>query len=303
MEKKGLPSSRRFAHFSQTSGHNTSIILRQCIMDDYPENYKFLEITNTTRKNDLRRNHIDITNEISLSAHFVHINSNANMFQINSSVPNNISYFDNYNVDSDCATEGCNDTNLNYVNDTLPPELTEMSESSRHCMIAYCVLFVIATTGNLTVLLSVFKQYKKTKSRISLLILHLSIADLFVSCTLIPTEIFWRLTIQWRGGNALCKVMQFLRAFGLYLSSMVLICVSFDRFFAILFPMKMLKRQGHQKIKIMLWIAWTASAAFSAPQVILTFLRDSTKFHRSLEPGSLLFSLLSIYTYNSSMLL
>lgn len=150
----------------------------------------------------------------------------------------------------------------------LPPELTQMTESSKHCMIAYCILFVIAISGNLTVLISVFKQYKKTKSRISLLILHLSIADLIVCCTLIPTEVFWRMTIQWRGGNVLCKVMQFLRAFGLYLSSMVLIVVSFDRFFAILTPMKMLKRQGHQRIKIMLWIAWIASAAFSAPQVI-----------------------------------
>lgn len=171
---------------------------------------------------------------------------------------NNYSYYDNYTSGNDIGEEN---------DGSLPDELTEMSESSKHCMIAYCILFVIATSGNLTVLLSVYKQYKKNKSRITLLILHLSIADLIVCCTLIPTEVFWRVTIQWRGGNILCKVMQFLRAFGLYLSSMVLICVSFDRFFAILYPMKMLKGQGHQRIKVMLWIAWIASAAFSAPQV------------------------------------
>lgn len=175
---------------------------------------------------------------------------------------NNYSYYDNYTSGNDIS-EGIGEEN----DGSLPKELTEMSESSKHCMIAYCILFVIATSGNLTVLLSVYKQYKKNKSRITLLILHLSIADLIVCCTLIPTEVFWRITIQWRGGNMLCKVMQFLRAFGLYLSSMVLICVSFDRFFAILYPMKMLKGQGHQRIKIMLWIAWIASAAFSAPQV------------------------------------
>lgn len=180
----------------------------------------------------------------------------------------NSSFYDNYtsfggtDIESDFDVGGGANSTLE-----LPKELSEMSESSKHCVIAYCILFVIATSGNLSVLLSVYKQYRKSKSRISLLILHLSIADLIVCCTLIPTEVFWRLTIQWRGGNILCKVMQFLRAFGLYLSSMVLICVSFDRFFAILFPMKMLKRQGHQRIKIMLWIAWIASAAFSAPQV------------------------------------
>ncbi|CAL8100502.1 unnamed protein product [Orchesella dallaii] len=181
------------------------------------------------------------------------------------------------------ATDGYENYN-NFSNDKLltthelPRDLSEIRESSKHCIIAYCILFVIATTGNLTVLVSVFQQYKKTKTRISLLILHLSIADLIVCCTLIPIEVFWRLTIQWRGGNELCKLMQFVRAFGLYLSSMVLICVSFDRFFAILFPLRTLRRQGHQRIKIMLWIAWVASAAFSAPQAILFSIQTHPNF-------------------------
>jgi len=83
-------------------------------------------------------------------------------------------------------------SNETHSSNELPRELFEIRESSKHCIIAYCVLFVIATTGNLTVLLSVHQQYKKTKTRISLLILHLSIADLIVCCTLIPTEVFWR---------------------------------------------------------------------------------------------------------------
>jgi hypothetical protein len=151
----------------------------------------------------------------------------------------------------------------------LPSDLRTMSESSRNCVIAYSILFLIASTGNLTVFASFYRQYKKHRSRISLLIVHLSVADLIVSFCLIPIEIFWRMTIQWYGGNALCKACQFMRAFGLYLSSMVLICVSFDRFFAILFPLRAIG--GQHRVKVMLWMAWIASGVFSAPQVIIFF--------------------------------
>jgi len=151
--------------------------------------------------------------------------------------------------------------------EVLPEDLRTMSESSRNCVIAYTILFIIASTGNLTVFASFCRQYKKHKNRISLLILHLSVADLIVSFCLIPIEIFWRMTIQWYGGNLLCKACQFMRAFGLYLSSMVLICVSFDRFFAILFPLKAIG--GQHRVKVMLWMAWIASGVFSAPQVLI----------------------------------
>jgi len=125
------------------------------------------------------------------------------------------------------------ENNLFLVHTTLPQEFTEISETSKHCVIAYCILFVLASTGNLTVLFSLWRQYSKRKSRITLLIMHLSVADLIVCCCLMPIEIFWRLTIQWYGGNVMCKVCQFLRAFGLYLSSTVLICIGFDRYYAV----------------------------------------------------------------------
>lgn len=117
-------------------------------------------------------------------------------------------------------------------------------------------------------IVNLYRRYKKHRNRISLLILHLSVADLIVSLCLIPIEIAWKVTIQWYGGAILCKSCQFMRAFGLYLSSMVLICFSIDRFFAIIFPLKFIG--GKKRVKIMLWTAYIASFVFSAPQVTIS---------------------------------
>lgn len=147
----------------------------------------------------------------------------------------------------------------------LPDKFTKLSELSRNCVVVYSIIFLIAATGNLTVFLSVCHQLDKLKWRITVLILHLSIADLIVTFFVIPMEIFWRLTIGWIGGNALCKICQFCRAFGLYLSSNILICISMDRFFAIIFPLRM--GGAAKRVKIMIVVAWIMAGVFSLPQV------------------------------------
>lgn len=47
-------------------------------------------------------------------------------------------------------------------------------------------------------------------------------------------QIGWKYTNEWLAGNTLCKVLQVMRAFGLYLSSNVLVCISLDRYLNII---------------------------------------------------------------------
>jgi len=154
----------------------------------------------------------------------------------------------------------------NNYTESLPHKFTKMSETSRNCVIALCIIFVISAVGNVTVFITVYRQLSKLKWRITMLILHLSIADMFVTFFTIPMDIFWKFFIAWHGGNMLCKVCSVFRAFGLYLSSNIIICISLDRWMAILFPLRF-GGFTTRRVRIMLTISWIFAALLSLPQV------------------------------------
>ncbi|KAH8041354.1 hypothetical protein HPB51_014635 [Rhipicephalus microplus] len=163
-----------------------------------------------------------------------------------------------------------NDTSLTMALDAsaatpaLPEELT-FTRKSLIQVIVYVVLFMAAAAGNVPVFLSLLGK-RARKSRIKLMMMHLAVADLIVTFVMIPLEVAWRLTVCWVAGNAMCKIMQILRAFGPYLSSMVLVCISADRYFAVLHPLRV--HDARRRGKFMLAAAWYISLACSLPQVI-----------------------------------
>lgn len=81
-----------------------------------------------------------------------------------------------------------------------------------------------------------------------------------------PLEIIWAVTDSWLAGDFACKLMMFLRAFGLYLSSFIIISITIDRFYAIVKPMEVDK--VYRLNKLLLACAWLLSFLSSLPQVI-----------------------------------
>lgn len=153
------------------------------------------------------------------------------------------------------------DTNLTAAPADIPEGLTDINMTQ---LIAYSLLFPLAAVGNLLVFVALFRN-RHRKSRVNMMILHLSLADMIVTFVFLPTEITWHVTIEWVFGNFGCKVYKFLSAFGFYLSSMVLVCISLDRYFAVLHPLKV--NDAQRRGKIMLFFAWLISAVISLPQV------------------------------------
>lgn len=163
---------------------------------------------------------------------------------------------------------------LNYTLQELPHYLT-FNEDSIKELVIYTFLFVVAAAGNLPVFITLLKN-RHRKSRIKLMLMHLAIADLIVTFIMIPLEISWRITVEWIAGNAACKIMLFLRAFGTYLSSMVLVCISLDRYFAILHPLKV--NDAQRRSKIMLIFAWVISIICSIPQSIIFRVQEHPEY-------------------------
>ncbi|CAB3381338.1 Hypothetical predicted protein [Cloeon dipterum] len=149
-----------------------------------------------------------------------------------------------------------------------PSELPiEMQFNDGHvvAIVGFSILFVISAIGNIYVLYSIYKS--PTKRHMNLMLSHLAVADLMVTFLMMPMEIGWAMTVAWKGGDLLCRLMSFFRTFGLFLSGFMVMCISLDRYFAVLHPLAMC--DGNHRGRLMIATAWLASAVFSLPQVFV----------------------------------
>lgn len=71
------------------------------------------------------------------------------------------------------ASSTCNDTEL--------PIDMRFNEGHLIKIITYSILMLISATGNIAVLIMTMIRKRKSKSRINTLVMHLAMADLFVS--------------------------------------------------------------------------------------------------------------------------
>lgn len=62
-------------------------------------------------------------------------------------------------------------------------------------VIIYACVFIVSSVGNLTVFISMCRS-KRRKSRITMLIIHLAVADLIVTFIMIPLEVSWNFFIR-----------------------------------------------------------------------------------------------------------
>ena len=175
-------------------------------------------------------------------------------------------YQDNQNTS--CSIMTANVTSSSWNDTELPDEMI-FSDRNIITIFLYCILFVVAASGNLTVFITLCRN-KGTKARVNLYILHLATADLIVTFIMMPMEIGWNATVDWRGGDVLCRILMFFRVFGLYLSSFVLVVISLDRYFAILHPLSL--NDANRRGKMMLVVSWVSSAIASSPQVFYCLL-------------------------------
>uniref|UniRef100_A0A182KFU5 G-protein coupled receptors family 1 profile domain-containing protein n=1 Tax=Anopheles christyi TaxID=43041 RepID=A0A182KFU5_9DIPT len=161
-----------------------------------------------------------------------------------------------------------------YANETSGEEYYEMPIDMRFnsghilSIMVYTTLMVFSATGNIKVLSILAQRKVRASSRINIMLAHLAIADLLVTFLMMPLEIGWAYTVRWTAGDVMCRVMAFFRTFGLYLSSFILICISVDRYFAVLKPLKV---HEHRAV-LMIAAAWIMSGLCSLPQSFIFHL-------------------------------
>ena len=132
----------------------------------------------------------------------------------------------------------------------------------------YCVLLVIGAIENIGALRALLIKRRNGNVTNTTLLIQLTIANMIVTFCIIPIEVAWRISLSWPTGEFGCKSLQFVRALGPYLSSMVLIGISLDRYMVLTKPFF---RGRFWKRGIIIFV-WTASILLSLPQVRYWFL-------------------------------
>ncbi|KAM7421704.1 hypothetical protein PAMA_015718 [Pampus argenteus] len=133
---------------------------------------------------------------------------------------------------------------------------------------ATLVLFLFAACSNLALLSSVWwGRGRRLASHLRLLILSLASADLMMTFVVMPLDAVWNVTVQWYGGDALCKLLCFLKLFAMHASAFILVVISLDRQHAILHPLDALS--AHRRNRRMLLLAWSLSLLLASPQLFI----------------------------------
>lgn len=159
---------------------------------------------------------------------------------------------------------------LNFsVNDTNSRDIqgseTDLTNIRLIDICVYSFFFLIGGPANTRVLSILLRNNLYAKTRHHMLLLNLAIADTIVCLLMLPTEVGWRLTSEWKAGDVGCRSFAFIRVFGLYASSMVLIVISIDRYYAVVQPFTY--SLIGSRINKMLVTAWLMAILLSLPQV------------------------------------
>ncbi|XP_006820827.1 gonadotropin-releasing hormone receptor-like [Saccoglossus kowalevskii] len=168
----------------------------------------------------------------------------------------------------------------NYSGFELMPSFDDYALAK---VIVCCFMIFFSTVGNVATFITLYR-IRRRKSTVNMLILHLAIADLTVTYTLMLSNAIWYGTVRWLGGNFMCKIVKFLVMFGLYMSTFIMVAISVDRYIAIIHPLS--RNQGPQRVKIMIMVAYAFSALFSLPQVLIfRVVKGAPDFDQCLADG------------------
>ena len=136
---------------------------------------------------------------------------------------------------------------------------------------AYVVIFLVALFGNsVGFYVVLIKKESSSISVINLFIGNMAVADLLLTITIMPFSVayLYRKTL-WIGGtlgSITCKALLYVIPVFISASVFTMMLISFDRFYAIFYP---LKGKFFRKPKVLSSTIWVLSFGLMSPYVLL----------------------------------
>ncbi|XP_048754963.1 vasopressin V1a receptor-like isoform X2 [Ostrea edulis] len=166
----------------------------------------------------------------------------------------------NYNISNGSQSSGASSGGNPYLTQQVVFEL---------------FLFFLIIIGNGAVLLVI--SFGSQTSRMHFVIKNLAFADLCMGLVYLLPRIVMQLSGHvFYGGNALCKIYEFLTHFVYFGSSFIMIALSIDRLIVVANPVRSLETMG-RKFKLSVLACWMAACVFG---IAGTFLYEYDEMDR-----------------------
>lgn len=131
-------------------------------------------------------------------------------------------------------------------------------------ILLFSLIIIVSVIGNLLVIIT-FIVNIHMRSVTNIFILSLAISDLLVIVICAPINMSTAINTFWTFSSFACKLMPFLITFVVACSSLTLCCIAFDRYYAIVHPLKLKFLQTPTRASILQIIVWVISGAASIP--------------------------------------
>lgn len=125
------------------------------------------------------------------------------------------------------------------------------------------IIFLVAVSGNIVVCLAILYNKANTKCT-NVFLVNLAISDLLISIS-IPFAVTTDVLGTFIFGDVMCKLVFSVRNCGVAISSLTLVVVALDRYYAVYYAKKQFKKKTAIILMIFLWII---SCLAIVPQVI-----------------------------------
>ncbi|XP_041051826.1 cysteinyl leukotriene receptor 1 [Carcharodon carcharias] len=128
----------------------------------------------------------------------------------------------------------------------------------------YSFVFVVGFSGNAFALFVLVKTFKQ-RTAFNVYMLNLAVSDMLCVCTLPLRVVYYASKGRWIFGDFLCRISSYSLYVNLYCSIYFMTAMSFNRFLAIVFPVKNMKIVNVKKAKIVCAMIWIFVTLTSSP--------------------------------------
>ena len=146
-----------------------------------------------------------------------------------------------------------------YNNSSNPPTASDPSVMAQVGLaLLYIFGITVGTTGNVLVVIAVAAN-RSMRTGTNFFIASLSVADLLVTALCMPPFFVYNVFTWpiWPFGRGACRTLSYLVHTSVMASALSLLCISYDRFVSVYFPLKRLQKPN--KAVAILCVIWLAS--------------------------------------------